>query len=132
MSRAAEQAIITILRPDRLTWLHAPGPNTDMGNKMEAVMSKRMFLSLEMVQWFNPPPSLNPHESSLAEARIPPEPSNPCPLAVSLSGFFFFFSTDRKIKTDTIQRDTGHRLPQNKFSLPFKYANKTSVREVLI
>lgn len=61
-----------------------------MGNKMEGVMSKRMFLSLEMVQWFNPPPSRNPHESALAEARIPPEPSNLCPLAVSLSAFFFF------------------------------------------
>lgn len=46
------------------------------------------------------------------------------------SQLFFFFSTDRKIKTDTMQWDTGHCLPQNKFSLPFKYTNKTSVRKV--
>lgn len=62
-------------------------------------MSKRMFLSLEMVQWFNPPPSRNPHESALAEARIPPEPSNLCPLAVSLSAFFFFLPTAKSKQT---------------------------------
>lgn len=62
--------------------------------KWRRLWIKGCFLSLEMVEWLSSPPAsqcLNPHESTLAEAWIPPEPSNLC-----LGSFPLNFSTDHK------------------------------------
>lgn len=58
----------------------------------------------------NPPPSLNPHETTLAEARIPPEPSNLC-----LGSFPRSFYTDHKSKTK------GNTVRHEPLSLSFYF-----------